>query len=251
MYNLHCDAFIQVQLDKIDSIHRKHLRILFRIFYPQIITNTRLYYISQQIPISILLVKRRWNLLGHLFRQNENAPFNLMMSHYYYMGDHKKDYESDRKRCRTSIPELINRELKLLSDNTWNHLYNTIPIDDNIFNIIPKKELLTTYSYRYLQFIAQDRTIWRNITKDIVSHITNLYFNTLTVRRDKRRLRLNNNLQGFQHEIIINNDDNQIHHNNNNNNNNNLLINNILEQLFPIEIVAGEDAIDLNNQWII
>ena len=82
MYNLSYIELTQVQLEKLDSFHRKHLRIICNIFYPNIISNINLYGKTNEIPISLDIIKRRWSLFGHILRQNINIPANQVMIQY-------------------------------------------------------------------------------------------------------------------------------------------------------------------------
>jgi hypothetical protein len=247
MYNLHCDAFTKKQLDKINAVQTKQLRIILKIFYPNKISNIGLYNITKQVPISILLIKRRWNLFGHMLRKQDNCPFNIIMNYYYHMGDNKPLFnESDRRYVRTSIPECLNNELVLLNNDYWRDL-----IDEAHINYRPKKELLSSNTFQFLKLLAQNRNQWNEIIRMIINKSVEIYFNVLIDRRNKRRLRMNNNIiNGFQNGInIVNN--NIVINNHNNHNNNNININNMMNAVFPGHIIRNEDIIDINNHWII
>ena len=82
----------------------------------------------------------------------------------------------------------------------------------------------------------------------IINKSVEIYFNVLIDRRNKRRLRMNNNIiNGFQNGINIVNNNIVI----NNHNNNNININNMMNAVFPGHIIRNEDIIDINNHWII
>ena len=56
--------------DKIDSFHRKQLRICLDIHYPKIIKNEELYQITNQNKLSEINATRRRSHLGHILRRN-------------------------------------------------------------------------------------------------------------------------------------------------------------------------------------
>ena len=55
--------------DRIDIIHRKHMRRSLNIHYPKTISNQKLYSITNSVPISEFVDKRRKAHLGHVLRR--------------------------------------------------------------------------------------------------------------------------------------------------------------------------------------
>ena len=66
LYNTETWTLTSKLTDAIDSFHRRLLRIAINIKYPRIIKNEKLYTLTQEIPLSQKIRKRRLTLLGHI-----------------------------------------------------------------------------------------------------------------------------------------------------------------------------------------
>jgi hypothetical protein len=62
---------------KLNVFHRNHLRRMCNIRWPTMISNSDLYSRCQALPLSALLRKRRWELLGHCLRLPGDAPAQI------------------------------------------------------------------------------------------------------------------------------------------------------------------------------
>ena len=67
----------------VDATHRRHIRHMLGIYYPDRISNQKLYEISKQDPISPEFTRRGWKLFGHVLRQKKNTPAREIMWCYY------------------------------------------------------------------------------------------------------------------------------------------------------------------------
>ena len=78
LYNAGVSAYTRVQLDKIDAAHKRHLRRLLGIYYPERISNLELYKRTEGKPISVSITELRWTMLGHTLRLPEGikSPSN-------------------------------------------------------------------------------------------------------------------------------------------------------------------------------
>ena len=76
LYNAGVCTYTRVQLDKIDAAHRRHLRRLLGIYYPEKISNPELYERTESKPISVTITGLRWTMLGHTLRLPEDTPGN-------------------------------------------------------------------------------------------------------------------------------------------------------------------------------
>ena len=74
MYNCGTWGCNNASLEKLDALHRRHLRRLSSVFYPATIRNTKLYELTKRGPLSDVVKKRRWALFGHVLRLPEDAP---------------------------------------------------------------------------------------------------------------------------------------------------------------------------------
>ena len=125
LYNAGVSAYTKVQLDKIDAAHRRHLRRLLGIYYPERISNLELYKQTESKPISVGITELRWTMLGHTLRLPEETPGNKAIKQYYRRKVEQTDLprkSTNRGRVLTTIPRLLQLDLRKLSKRTsMNH----------------------------------------------------------------------------------------------------------------------------------
>ena len=74
MYNSSCWAAPQIFLNKLDVVHRRHLRYILNIKYPGVISNNNLYKCCRTEPLSAKVAQSRWRMLGHVLRGPLDGP---------------------------------------------------------------------------------------------------------------------------------------------------------------------------------
>ena len=74
MYNSSCWAAPKSVLDKLDVVHRRHLRSILNYRYPNIISNVNLYKRCNAEPLSVRVERNRWRMLGHVLRGPTDGP---------------------------------------------------------------------------------------------------------------------------------------------------------------------------------
>ena len=74
MYNSCCWAVPKNLLEKLDIVHRRHLRHILNIRYPGVISNVNLYKRCNTEPLSSKVVRSRWRMLGHVLRGPVDGP---------------------------------------------------------------------------------------------------------------------------------------------------------------------------------
>ena len=109
-------------MNKMNTIHRKHLRIMMEIFYPNIITNEDLHKQTKTISITDEIFIIRWKYLGHILREkNNHICFNIMQNYFENESKNKKI----KGRTMTLAKQLsIDIELINLSLNNLNDFKN-------------------------------------------------------------------------------------------------------------------------------
>ena len=123
LYNAGVSAYTRIQLDKIDAAHRRHLRRLLGIYYPERISNLELYQQTESRPISVGITELRWTMLGHTLRLPEETPGNKAIQHYYRRKVEQTDTarkSTRRGRVLTTIPRLLQLDIKKLAKRTKN-----------------------------------------------------------------------------------------------------------------------------------
>lgn len=155
LYNASTWGLRQDVLNKLDTFHRKHLRRIVGIRWPQRISNKELYKLCNVQPLSITISRLRWQLFGHILRLDPNTPAQIAMD--YYCTKSIKCLKSGR--AKTTLPILL-----------FNEFHNY-------------KQSFKKSSYRQqhktalkeLRKVASDRIKWRKVVDSIVSLNLNDY----------------------------------------------------------------------------
>ena len=109
LYNCSTWALTLTEEEKINAFHRKQLKKVQNIKFPVKITNKSLYKKCQEKPLSLQILKARWNLFGHILRRDSDIPANKATRAYFIQYGHKL-----RGRPTTTLPIVLNRDLGLI-----------------------------------------------------------------------------------------------------------------------------------------
>ena len=60
--------------ERLIAFHRKQLKAILNIRYPEKITNKSLYRTYQEKPWSLQILSARWSLFGHILRRDKDIP---------------------------------------------------------------------------------------------------------------------------------------------------------------------------------
>lgn len=181
LYNAGATTYTQVQMDQLDAFHRSQLRRLLGIYYPRHIGNRELYEQTKTEPISIEVLRLRWTALGHNLRLPKETPANRAMIQHFQRRTNNSEVirkATRRGRLLTTIPRLLDKELKFLSDQAR--------IDH--FNI---STLTTSHDLEILRLKAQNRVNWMKG----VEAVTSAYKQNWTKREEKKPHRYNPDYQ--------------------------------------------------------
>ena len=150
LYNCSTWGLTKNERDKLDAFHRKQLKKVLNIKWPTKITNSSLYKITYEEPISITCKRARWALFGHILRRDIGIPANQAM--LFYFSDLKNPGFPGAKR--TTLPITLNEDLAELS----------IPpphLTDHTYTV--RRTFCCTEDLEELRTLAADRQAWRNI----------------------------------------------------------------------------------------
>jgi hypothetical protein len=116
-YNLGSNAAHAKAIHKMDTTHRKHLRQILNIYYPNKISNKDLYARCNTTPMSQQIRSIRWQLFGHILRLPLNTPPQLLMDNYMK--------EAATKKCKIggqhwTLPRLLNKEIRVIGRTFMN-----------------------------------------------------------------------------------------------------------------------------------
>ena len=121
MYNSSCWAAPKSVLEKLDIVHRRHLRAILNYRYPNIISNQNLYKRCNAKPLSVRVNQSRWRMLGHVLRGPADGPAYSSL----LFAVNTLQYPGRRGRPQSNLFSLILSDLKRhdLSLSTAEELY--------------------------------------------------------------------------------------------------------------------------------
>ena len=147
----------RTELDKLDAHHRKQLRRLLGVFYPEHISNEKVYEKTRTRPISVEIAKARWTLMGHILRRaKDKIPAYQVMEAHFKRRENQVDTprnKTRRGRLLTTIPRLLQLDIQKVK-NAAQKL--------NLFGV---KDLDCGSDLLLLKMKAENRANWIKIVK--------------------------------------------------------------------------------------
>ena len=134
------------------SFHRKQLRIVLNVKYPDKMRNMEVYRLTKEIPLTLQILRSRWKLLGHILRLDDKTPAKISMKHHFSPSTASKF----SGRPRQILP-------KTLSDD----IIRTTKEDLHFYDDYKIAELKTAENLNILKTIAYDRQKWSELTDRI------------------------------------------------------------------------------------
>ena len=162
LYNCSTWSLTEKELNSINAFHRKQLRILLGIFYPEKISNSDLYERCTAEPISKFVTKQRWQLFGHILRRCENIPAQQAMESYFRPGN------KYRGRPTTTLPVVLNKDIDTIKDRlpkeviAFDHTYAHTTLPTSCTKLQTKSDLLG------IRNIANNRVLWQELGSILV-----------------------------------------------------------------------------------
>ena len=143
LYNAGCWAVPQHIIEKVNITHRRHLRAILNIKWPNRISNEKLYQMTNSEPMSNRIDRDRWRFFGHVLRSTENTPSMLAL---YFAVECMSKMKGRLGRHRINLFTLLKKDLILLLRN---------------FDI----KLNSLRDIYYLRELAANRNNWRKLEK--------------------------------------------------------------------------------------
>ena len=131
LYNYCTWALTKKDEKEIDSFHRRQLRNIIGIKWPNRIKNKNLYKITDTKPISVEITKRRWKMLGHTLRMNPNTPARRSMKYFFEKRSKKKFKGRKRATIITTINNDITRTKRIYPDFAIQKMTTEINLHNN------------------------------------------------------------------------------------------------------------------------
>jgi len=157
MYNCSSWAANKDTLKKLDVCHRKHLRRIINIKWPQKITNVKLYEICNTRCLSDRVRLSRWKMLGHILRSPDNTPAALSLAFAIQGCDAQKRSGSHK----VNLLKVLREDMK------------SMPIDrTSEYAALRKRPTLRTLKdIDNLRTLAHNKSLWRDIPNFKLAHI--------------------------------------------------------------------------------
>ena len=126
---------------RFDGFHRRQLRQVIGVRYPEKISSNALYERCECGPMSLSAVKARWGLFGHVMRMTHDTPAQMAIDEYIA----PTDTAGWQGRPRTTLPTTLDKDLQGVG-----------------------KRLRNMQDLQHLRTIASDRNQWRNLSQEIM-----------------------------------------------------------------------------------
>ena len=120
LYNIAAEALTECQLRSLEATHRKHLRILLRVFWPDRMTNAEVYRRTGERNIRLEILRLRWTFFQRAIQLNVGSPTWVAMHVYFKQGVSNLKVRGQP----TLLPQLLKKEAQMMgaSLNSWNDL---------------------------------------------------------------------------------------------------------------------------------
>ena len=153
IYNAGTWGISKTDEKNLNSFHRRQLRRVLNMKYPITISNVNLYKRTGTRPLSLEILEARWRMFGHNLRLHPETPANKAMNFYFEEVVQPKF----RGRPRTTIVTTLNSDIRnaMMNPNSVASIHLSI--------------LKTQRDLDNIRRVAQNRELWREITKDIYS----------------------------------------------------------------------------------
>ena len=146
LYNLCAQALTKPLEHRIDTAHRKLLRRLIGVVYPNRISNAALYERTSSTPISITARNARWRYFGHILRRHgEQHPAAIATFAFF--------------RAASRLPHRPNPQRNTLIDVLRADLRQTAHVHG--------LELCSVEDLEVLCFVAEDRKQWDALSRQV------------------------------------------------------------------------------------
>ena len=166
LYNAGTWALTAQEWAQLNDFHRKQLRRILGIRWPQTISNEDLYARCKEVSIEQTTRNARWRLLGHTLRMNKKIPARKAMNHYFEVSSEK----GFQGRPKTTLPLVIRADIKQINQAVQAMLITENSNKHNRQLMLPCKALklpeqfTTIEDLNKLQAAANRRANWQKLT---------------------------------------------------------------------------------------
>ena len=149
MYNSSTWGLTENDRKNLNSFHRKHLRRILNIKFPDKLRNREVYRKTGGKPITLDILAGRWRMLGHVLRLHVETPAHMSMLNYFKTSTQPRF----RGRPRVTLPSTLNDDL-----------VKTCSSNDEFLGKYRVNSFRNIADYKKLRVIAGDRKGWKKFT---------------------------------------------------------------------------------------
>ena len=147
LYNASTWGVCQTAIQKLETVHRNHLRRILGVRWPYVISNDNLYTRCCVEPLGLTIRRLRWNLFGHVLRLQRNTPAQVAMDFYCDVSAASKQ----PGRAETTLPVLLMNEYHTFKQHRKSSSYRQKP----------------HVAIRELRKLASDRQGWTKLVRSV------------------------------------------------------------------------------------
>ena len=156
LYNSGTWGLLESSIVKLETFHRRQLRKVLGIFWPQKISNDDLYRRCKCRSLRFDVMESRWKLFGHILRLDLDTPCTIYMSDYF-----KTVGKGFQGRPRMMLPQRLHEDLK--------HMNEALSTSLKLEGL----KLQTTKDLNTFRDAAQDRKSWQLFVKTLILYNQN------------------------------------------------------------------------------
>ena len=152
LYNSSTWGLAENDKKDLNSFHRKQLRRILNVKYPDRMRNKEVYRKTNEKPLTLEILTGRWRLFGHTLRMNVESPAHKAMYNYFSQSMKPKF----RGRPRVTLPSTLNRDLE-----------QTVDISNEFYRRYEISKLKDVIDLEKLKVLARDRKEWKAFSEMI------------------------------------------------------------------------------------
>ena len=161
LYNIAAQAYTELMIRKLEAAHRKQLKHILRIYWPNIISSKEIYRRTGTVTIRADIIIARWNFFQRSLLIHPLTPAPLAMKQYF-----KESQPAPRIKGKqpSYLPTILHKELKLVGIK------------------------LSTYEeYIKVRLLARNDKQWKLLCKQIINKALTIAEEAADDRRAKRK----------------------------------------------------------------
>ncbi len=192
LYNAHINNYNIAELERLDTCHRRHLRIMLGIFYPNHITNLKLYERTEVLPISLHIIIRRWNYLHRLLipLHTTNRAHTLFL--YYFLPHNLKFLHQNQSKQLDSQYQR--------SSANYHSIIHSINHDLQTYAAHLNLQVVDMRSLQYLILLLRNNQQWKSLKEMIRTNFLSIFTDKLRRSSQEHSFHMGNTLPITQPE---------------------------------------------------